>query len=496
MADDRQEELSPEAVREAVMASFASNNGDLSGLTAGERAVHYKSLAEKLGINPMTKPFDYLRLNGKLVLYVNKGGTDQLAARHCITRTLVEGPIEVTVGGTKMILAKCQAQLPNGRLEVSVATVPMNDPLNGLMRAETKAKRRATLSILGLGMLDETEIQDIAPADKAEVPRMLEETTRDIAAQSGASASPSQKSAAPSSAISKPAPQAAESKRSITIDPSYLETLMAKARDLEILAVTAPDLSPSERLSGLGQALAELSLAEQSKNSPELAEQIHGVLASFADQRRCGKSFKDEIDARRNAAASSDSASKASTAPAASSAPATSEQSSGAPAESQAIVDLRAALRAIKPASLSSFAGVWVCLGSILAKEDQSRGQAVLREEFALALPTAKTSDLVEAIKKNKENPVEEAYARDFLAPTDDGLWVRYLDSLEDEGHVAGSFGKRAQAFRGLSPSTAKQRFDAAVERVMAITGKSAELCQTRIRDIVKHNENAQSASA
>jgi hypothetical protein len=36
---------------------------------------------------------------------------------------------------------------------------------NALMKAETKAKRRATLSLCGLGMLDETEVSDI-PADQ------------------------------------------------------------------------------------------------------------------------------------------------------------------------------------------------------------------------------------------------------------------------------------------------------------------------------------------
>ena len=44
----------------------------------------------------------------------------------------------------------------------------VQDPANVLMKAETKAKRRATLSILGLGMLDETEIETIPAAAKSE----------------------------------------------------------------------------------------------------------------------------------------------------------------------------------------------------------------------------------------------------------------------------------------------------------------------------------------
>src|SRR5690606_33168556 len=39
------------------------------------------------------------------------------------------------------------------------------DLANALMKAETKAKRRATLSICGLGILDETEIDDMKAAD-------------------------------------------------------------------------------------------------------------------------------------------------------------------------------------------------------------------------------------------------------------------------------------------------------------------------------------------
>jgi hypothetical protein len=41
---------------------------------------------------------------------------------------------------------------------------------NALMKAETKAKRRATLSICGLGFLDETEVEDI-PASAKDSPR-------------------------------------------------------------------------------------------------------------------------------------------------------------------------------------------------------------------------------------------------------------------------------------------------------------------------------------
>jgi hypothetical protein len=51
-----------------------------------------------------------------------------------------------------------------------VATVGLKgDALaNALMKAETKSKRRVTLSICGLGMLDETEVDTIPDARKVE----------------------------------------------------------------------------------------------------------------------------------------------------------------------------------------------------------------------------------------------------------------------------------------------------------------------------------------
>jgi hypothetical protein len=135
--------------------------GDISALSPEERAKFYVEMCDVLGLTAATQPFAILRLNGKEILYPTRGATDQLAAIHRLNREIVDGPKVIDVAGTKMIYAVCRATHPNGRVETAVATVPLNDPLNGLMKAETKAKRRATLSILGLGMLDETEIETI-----------------------------------------------------------------------------------------------------------------------------------------------------------------------------------------------------------------------------------------------------------------------------------------------------------------------------------------------
>lgn len=135
--------------------------GDLSGLGPSERARFYTQMCEGLGLNPHAQPFAFLRLNGKEILYATRGATDQLAAMHRVNREIVDGPKVIDLAGTKLVYAVCKASLPNGRVETATATVPLTDPVNVLMKAETKAKRRATLSILGLGVLDEIEIETI-----------------------------------------------------------------------------------------------------------------------------------------------------------------------------------------------------------------------------------------------------------------------------------------------------------------------------------------------
>src|SRR5690606_29675602 len=58
----------------------------------------------------------------------------------------------------------------SGRTDMAMGAVSLTnkrgeDLANALMKAETKSKRRATLSICGLGILDETEIEDMKAAD-------------------------------------------------------------------------------------------------------------------------------------------------------------------------------------------------------------------------------------------------------------------------------------------------------------------------------------------
>lgn len=141
--------------------------GDLSKLTPAERLNYVISVCNSVGLNPTTKPFDYLSLNGKLVLYANRGCAEQLRQIHQVSlqiksREAVEGCYVVSAS----------ASLPNGRTDESVGAVSLEGlkgehRSNAMMKAETKAKRRVTLSICGLNFLDESEVESIPGAEPA-----------------------------------------------------------------------------------------------------------------------------------------------------------------------------------------------------------------------------------------------------------------------------------------------------------------------------------------
>lgn len=138
--------------------------GDLSSLTPEQRSEYYLKVCESVGLNPLTKPFEYIILNNKLTLYALRACTDQLRGIHEvsveeITETERDGVFIVT---TKVKNSKGRTDISKGA--VSIVNLKGELLANALMKAETKAKRRATLSICGLGMLDETEIDSISGA--------------------------------------------------------------------------------------------------------------------------------------------------------------------------------------------------------------------------------------------------------------------------------------------------------------------------------------------
>lgn len=133
--------------------------GDLKNLSTADRLAYYKSVCESLGLNPLTKPFDYITLNGRLTLYARRDATDQLRRIHGISVTKLERETHADAG---LYVVTAYATDAQGRSDSSIGAVSIKglageNLANAFMKAETKAKRRVTLSLAGLGWLDETE---------------------------------------------------------------------------------------------------------------------------------------------------------------------------------------------------------------------------------------------------------------------------------------------------------------------------------------------------
>jgi hypothetical protein len=176
--------------KEAAVTASIIIDGDLSRLHPSDKVLYYRGYCERLGLDPFTKPFDLLRLQGREVLYLTRSGAQQLNKMHGVSHQIISRELMQEPGIFQVI---ARATLPDGRFTesmsaVSIANLKGEQYCNALMKAETKAKRRSTLDLLGLGILSEEEAVslpgervDIAPPpDAVEVYSEDEELNIDI----------------------------------------------------------------------------------------------------------------------------------------------------------------------------------------------------------------------------------------------------------------------------------------------------------------------------
>ena len=153
--------------------------GDLTPLTPEQRVNYYNRVCESVGLNPLTRPFDYLRLNNKLILYANKNCADQLMS----TRSLsVEIPTREPIQGVFVVTARVKSA--GGRAAEGIGAVPIEGLkgealANAVMKAETTAKRRTVMSFCGLSMMDETEVDSVPGAQRVAAQPVAEPPVRE-----------------------------------------------------------------------------------------------------------------------------------------------------------------------------------------------------------------------------------------------------------------------------------------------------------------------------
>jgi hypothetical protein len=162
---------SPPAADPSALVERVVLNHDLARLPPADRILYYRSVCSSLGLNPLTWPFRYLYLDGQLRLYITRDGCDQLRT---LKQVRIGKPTVELLDDGNLLVVHVEASLPDGRTDadlgvVSLAGVSGVQRANAWMRAVTKAKRRVTLSLVGLGMPDESEIEDIPGAQRITV---------------------------------------------------------------------------------------------------------------------------------------------------------------------------------------------------------------------------------------------------------------------------------------------------------------------------------------
>lgn len=144
--------------------------GDLSGLDPDQRVSYVNSLCKCLKISPLFQPFDFIMFDGKVQIYAKKSCTDQLRNNRKISVKVISR--EYHPDGISTVIV--QVREPSGREDEAIGAVDIKGltgkhKCNAIMRSETKAKRRATLSICGLGVLEELEVEDNLKQESREV---------------------------------------------------------------------------------------------------------------------------------------------------------------------------------------------------------------------------------------------------------------------------------------------------------------------------------------
>lgn len=177
MSNELSTEISPEIINSLILT------GDMSKLTPGQQTQYYNAVCKSVGINPLTQPFAIIVLQGKKTLYATKGCTQQLSDNRKITTEITE---RKTIDSVYVV--SCRASMPDGRKTdddgiVSIVGLKGTELANAMMKAVTKSKRRAVLALCGLGMPDETEIDDIphgatqSDNGKSRIENIVEEAT-------------------------------------------------------------------------------------------------------------------------------------------------------------------------------------------------------------------------------------------------------------------------------------------------------------------------------
>lgn len=156
--------IDPEIISNLIL------RGDIAALTSTQRVQYYNTLCTNLGIDPLTQPFSIIKLQGKETLYANKNCTQQLSKIYKISHELIKTEKIEDVYAVTMRAKDVEGRYTDEIGAVTIGNLKGDNLANALMKASTKAKRRAVLAFCGLGILDETELETVRGLERLPEP--------------------------------------------------------------------------------------------------------------------------------------------------------------------------------------------------------------------------------------------------------------------------------------------------------------------------------------
>ena len=150
------------AMQDFAAIEAALIHHDLSKLSPPERLEYYRRVCESVGLNPLTRPFIYVQVQQRLVLYPTADAASQFSNIYGLTTEVLSRSMEDQLCVVEVRVTKPNGQSAMASGVVSLMTVEYEktkvktrdmtpaEKANAMMKAETKARRRAILSLVGL----------------------------------------------------------------------------------------------------------------------------------------------------------------------------------------------------------------------------------------------------------------------------------------------------------------------------------------------------------
>jgi len=152
---------------EELLAKIVQS-GDLAMLSESDRLIYYFTYCRQLGLNPLSKPFDYIQDKGKISLYPNAIAASQLRDKRNVSTRIIKE--ECLLNGeifSVLVEASIGDRTEQATGKISLTGLDGKAKATAMKRAETQARRRATLAIVGLDAIGDEDrkasISDMPP---------------------------------------------------------------------------------------------------------------------------------------------------------------------------------------------------------------------------------------------------------------------------------------------------------------------------------------------